>query len=447
MNQQNRWYMKPKRFSGELELEGQQTPVKFTVEVSKKGVARLSLDRMPLDASTLFINTAYYSQKKEQRFFNFKLRGRARDGSTFHSETVIFSSLWSSSSDTAPPTIKPIPWCADCKIVLPGFPNAVPGVKALLRGFDCVHPVSAECRLGAIELRGPMTLTASERELLTGSLLIIGPSSDVDFASWRAEVDGIFRHVRAVMSFARGARLAVPIIETIWGGQTELMVRAVADEDGRGSGPFTPFDYAPIFRQAVASHFVRNERAKKIDIAIEWFTMPAGYREAKLTSAMTVLENLLSANLSPSDLNIRSDKQFKKLRDELLNTARRKLEELGSSEEAVADEIMTMRAKLEDLNRRTLKDKIQILARRWGVPLEGISEKALGDAKRARDHIVHRGQYVPKGTDGDLMAHVRLTRELVVRFVLAALEFEGTYTSPMTDQHGRPFKTLQPQLD
>ena len=37
-----------------------------------------------------------------------------------------------------------------------------------------------------------------------------------------------------------------------------------------------------------------------------------------------------------------------------------------------------MRAKLEDLNRRTLKDKIYILAKRWGVPMEDISEKALG---------------------------------------------------------------------
>lgn len=45
------------------------------------------------------------------------------------------------------------------------------------------------------------------------------------------------------------------------------------------------------------------------------------------------------------------------------------------------------------------------------------------------------------------MAHVRLTRELVVRFVLAALEFEGTYTSPMSGEHGRAFVRLQPELD
>jgi hypothetical protein len=226
-----------------------------------------------------------------------------------------------------------------------------------------------------------------------------------------------------------------------------LTVRAVASQDGHGSGPFTPFDYAQIFRQAVASHFFEIGRAKKIDIAIEWFTMPAGYREAKLTSAMTVLENLLTTNLSATDLNLRSDKQFKKLRDELLDAGERKLEELGSTKESIEEEVKTTRAKLEDLNRRTLKDKLHLLAKRWGVPFDGISEKALGDAKRARDHIVHQGQYAPKDPRADLMAHVRLTRELVVRFVLAALEFEGAYTSPMSGEHGQAFKVLPPQLD
>lgn len=443
----NRWYMKPKRFSGKLDLNGQRTVVKFSVEVSKKGVAKLTLDRMPWDMSTKFISEAWDEQKKAQRYFDFTLTGEARDGSTFQSSAIIISSLKAFISDTAPATMTPTAWCSECKIVLPGVSGALPGVKALLRGFDCINPISTDCRLGTIELRGPRTLTASEKELLTGALLIQGPPTDVEFDSWRVEVDGLFKHVRSVMSFARGARLVAPIVETVWNGQTELKIRALANQTSHGSGAFTPFDYAPIFRQAVASRFFEIGRAKKIEIAIEWFTMPAEYREAKLTSAMTVLENLLTENLSATDLTIRNEKLFKELRNTLLTAARLKLEEFGSTKEAIEEEVRTMLAKLEDLNRRTLKDKIYILAKRWGVPMDGISEGALGNAKRARDHIVHQGQYVPKKPGEDLIAHVQLTRELVVRFVLTALEYEGTYTSPMSGEHGRAFARLQPELD
>lgn len=439
----DRWYLKPKRFSGNLELGEQRVPVRFSVEISKRGVAKIAIDRLIWDQSTKFIIEAYDNQETAQRFFEFTLTGQARDGSTFHSSTVIFNSLGRRFTDSGPITIKPKPWCSECKIVLPGTRGETSGVRALLRGFSSIHPIKADCHLGALEMRAPMILAASEKELLTGTLIIDGPPKDTEFMSWRTEVEGLFKHIRSVMSFARGARLSAPIVETIWNGQTELNIFATSSQNGNFPGAFTVFDYATIFKQAVESHFFERGRAKKIDIAIEWFTMPSGYREAKLTSAMTVLENLLTANLSDADLTLRNANQFKKLRSNILDAARAKLEELGATKETIDDEIKTMREKLSDLNRRTLKDKINILAKRWGVPLDGISEDALGEAKRARDHIVHQGQYISKDPD-ELLRHIRLTRELVIRFILAALEFEGEYTSPLRSENKQDFKRLHP---
>lgn len=440
----DRWYMKPKRFVGEIAFGDKRVRVNFSVAISKNGVAKVVLDRMPWDMSTTFIADAVFDQQTAQRFFDFVLTGQSRDGSTFQSATVNIGSLGNFFSDTASATIKPASWCLECKIVLSGVPRAKPSVKALLRGFNSIRSASATCRLGEMELRGPMTLKASEKKLLTGALVIEGREQGDNFEQWRAEVEGLFKHVRSVMSFARGERLAAPVVETVWDGRTELAVRLMASQDGRGSGAFTPFDYAPIFRQAVASHFFEPGRAKNIAVAIEWFTMPSGYREAKLTSTMTVLENLLSTNLSPSDLALRPKRQFEPLRDEILVAARRKLEELGVAKEEIEEDVTILRPKLNDLNRRTLKEKIHILAKRWGVPLTGISDEALGKAKQARDHIVHQGQYIPKDPTEDLMNHVRLTQELVVRFVLAALEFEGEYRSPMTGEHRQLFKVLPP---
>jgi hypothetical protein len=195
---------------------------------------------------------------------------------------------------------------------------------------------------------------------------------------------------------------------------------------------FSPFDYGPIFRQAVASHFFKSDRAKEISVAIAWFGMPSSYREAKLISAMTVLENLLTKNLVKSDLALRPPKQFAVLRREISAAVRTKFQELGMTEGAIECELTALNPKLEDLNRRALKEKISILAERWGVPMKGIIQADLDKAKRARDWIVHRGQGPTEESPADMMGHVRLIRELVVRFILTALEFEGMYVSPMT---------------
>lgn len=439
-----RWQMAPKKFSGTLAFEGQSIRVRFSAEISNKGAPKAQLEALPYDASTKFIRDAFDGQEGKRRSAQFTLAGQARDGAAFHSDSIIILSLGGEHFDSAGLAMEPKLWCTKCKIVLPAKPNARMGVRFFLRGFDCVKPLSAHCRLGTIELRGPMSLKPSEKNHVAGELTINGPPAGADFPTWREDVDHLFKHVRSILSFARGARLHAPVAQTIWGGRVEVLAQHRSDDESQPAAVFTPFNYEAIFHQAVASHFAEKPRAKNINIAIEWFTMQHGYREAKLTSAMTVLEHLLTNNLSRGDMELRKDKQAKKVRAAMLDAAKLALEELGVSSEEIEAESATMRDKLEDINRRPLKDKIYLLARRWGVPMDGIDDEALGAAKRARDHVVHRGQYLPKDPTEDLMDHVRLARELVVRFVLAAMEFEGAYASPLTGDQNRMFKTLPP---
>jgi hypothetical protein len=439
-----RWQMAPKKFSGTLTFEGQSIRVRFSAEISNKGAPKARLEALPYDASTKFIRDAFDGQESKRRSAQFMLAGQARDGATFHSDSIIILSLGGEHFDSAGLAMEPKLWCTKCEIVLPAKPNARMGVRFFLRGFDCVKPLFAHCRLGKIELRGPMSLKPSEKNHVAGELTIYGPPAGADFPTWREDVDHLFKHVRSILSFARGARLHAPVAQTVWGGRVEVVAHHRSDDESQPAAVFTPFNYETIFHQAVASHFAEKPRAKNINIAIEWFTMHHGYREAKLTSAMTVLEHLLTNNLSRGDMELRKDKQAKKVRAAMLDAAKLALEELGVSSEEIEAESATMRDKLEDINRRPLKDKIYLLARRWGVPMDGIDDEALGAAKRARDHVVHRGQYLPKDPTEDLMDHVRLARELVVRFVLAAMEFEGAYASPLTGEQNRMFKTLPP---
>ena len=85
--------------------------------------------------------------------------------------------------------------------------------------------------------------------------------------------------------------------------------------------------------------------------------------------------------------------------------------------------------KLLDLNRRPLRRKLYLLAARWNVPLDGISDVQISQAIKARNAIVHSGHH-PTAEDGpDLWDHMTIVRELVVRFLLTAIGYHGQYIS------------------
>jgi hypothetical protein len=337
-------------------------------------------------------------------------------------------------------TTKPALSCQECSFVFEGGRRSAPAVKALLRGFSALHVLSAQCPLGAVEMAGAAELSEAQRDELTGRLEVNAPELAVDVERWREGVTAFLRHVRGVMAFARGARLAAPVMEWVLDGRVEIDVVARSGEPATGMGPFSPGGYGPIFLRAVQSYFAERPGAYGLDVAIEWFTMPNGYREGMLTSAMTVLEHLLTKNLSKAETLARDRKKASALRKAMLDAARSVIEQWEPDQAAVDAELDALTAKLEDVNRRTLREKIAALASRWGVPMDGISDEALAAAKRARDHIVHQGLYERRESDADLMDHVRLARELVARFILAGLEFEGSYISHLTGDHSKPFK-------
>jgi hypothetical protein len=59
--------------------------------------------------------------------------------------------------------------------------------------------------------------------------------------------------------------------------------------------------------------------------------------------------------------------------------------------EAASRLVADVNEKLADLNRKSLKQKIDLLASQWGMDLGGLNEEMIKGAKKARDHIIHRG--------------------------------------------------------
>ena len=93
---------------------------------------------------------------------------------------------------------------------------------------------------------------------------------------------------------------------------------------------------------------------------------------------------------------------------------------------------------LQNLNRQSIVQKLYILAKRWAVPLDGISRKQIKTAKDARDSIVHRGHYDKDGSN-ELWEHVTVEREIVIRFLFTAIGYQGRYISHLGGFHHAQF--------
>jgi hypothetical protein len=189
----------------------------------------------------------------------------------------------------------------------------------------------------------------------------------------------------------------------------------------------------------VRSYFSPSIVVKHLFFAIEWFAMEGSYNEIRLVNAMTALENLIDSNVEPGEALILPRAQFEKTRRVLLSVIRTCL---GKWAAALAhDASLELNEKLADLNRRSLLRKLELLAARWKVPLDGIDPASLKAAKQARDKVVHRGQYYEdaKETDADLWTHVTIIREVAVRFLFTAIGYEGRYISHVGGYHDAVF--------
>jgi hypothetical protein len=185
----------------------------------------------------------------------------------------------------------------------------------------------------------------------------------------------------------------------------------------------------PILEAAIASFFTPPLVAPEtLLFPIEWFAMDASYNEVRLVNVMTALENIVDTHLQKHESLIEPPRHFDRVTREALRGVIKRC--LSKSPPEVANDVLKeLDEKLQDLNRRSFRQKVQLLALRWRVPLDGISEESLKAAKRARDRVVHKGQYYEdrKDDDPDLWTHVTIVRELVVRFLFTALGYRGPY--------------------
>ena len=181
--------------------------------------------------------------------------------------------------------------------------------------------------------------------------------------------------------------------------------------------PFRDLFMEEIFGIAVLSYPDHAAEVERLDPAIRWLTAPVALAESRLTNAMSALECILASS-GTEPFYMPDEPAF----DEL----RRKIARFLKAEAAPRK----MAGKLRELNRRSFGEKLRDLLERQPFPISDFPEDWVKGAIEARNVIVHTGisPDLPAG-DGSLIDHVVRVREIVIRLMLAAIDFRGQYQS------------------
>lgn len=440
---QDRGLSEHRTFFGSLHAMVHSTQITFSARIADTGKVEFDFGAILLTQETSFIKTCWNG--KGDIPGHFSLFGKSADGIEFKTEDLYFNSLGNKFTTEDGSSLNPVGGCSraefHCKLQEPALK---PQVNIRLKGFRNFHQLVAESRLGTIVMDGEASINDSDT--ITGYIAVQPEEQPADLATWRTDADKLLEHVRRVMSFASATVLKAPIIEFRAGNDLEVVALSQTKQAPASMCVFHFLNQQPVFDAAVTSFFNPPVRVKNLFFAIEWFSMDATYKEVRLVNAMTALENLVASNLTDEDALIRLPKEFEKIRRKLRQIIKECVGKWPPESEEAAEVVKDLNEKLLDLNRRSILKKMKALAELWGVPLDGISEKKIVAAKRARDRIVHRGHYYGEGNEAsdDLWEHIAVIREIVVRFLLSAIGYKGSYFSYLGGYHQTQFP---PQAD
>jgi hypothetical protein len=435
--------MKSKSFVGKLSKNSNETEVSFSVGIGISGEAIITFERFPLDAATIYISDYFHNVGTD--FEKFWLRGAALDGTMFECDDILFTSLGNNFFEDCQ-TICPVAHYSLAKLTVPCESHNLPVLIWRLKGFQSFAPLSDSTNLGTVEMVGAKDMDGKDE--ISGFIRITATKIPNDLEFWRESAAKFFDHIRHVMSFSVNVELAFPVTEFVNRDRIEVALYSRSKQRKSVYPPFNWLHLQEIFRCAVRCYFEPVIPVKNLFFAIQWFNMHGLYREANLISAMTVLENLIDSNLTKQDGLLLGDKTFEALRKKLSSVVKEQAKTWTSDEKEQQAFVCELNNRFSDLKRRSLIEKLNLLATRWGVRLDDIDGKKISAAKAARDQVVHRGHYVPSPKAvGNLHDHLLTVRELVVRFILTALQFEGRYYSYVDGQLYREFHKNSPKLD
>lgn len=425
----------PRTFAGTLSHNGNDLRMDVRIHIDSLGEVIFGFEPTPLTDESKFLLIDWFNDGDRPTALAFA--GVAEDKTSFETNDLHLDKC-SHRSDGSGEWVDIAGRCLSGTFHRPlQEPTPLPVLVVRLRGFHNFGAHEADCDLGTVTIAAHQS--NGDRNALTGSLRIRAKAGTEDPARWREGAECLLEHVRRVMSIAAASLLRSPITEFFADDVHEVTALSQIAQGQAGLRTIRFQRQDAIFKAAVRSFFEPPVAAEQLFFAIEWFAMDVTYNEMRLVCAMTALENLIEANLQDTERFIEEPSIFEKTRRALRSVIRKCLAKWSPDR---ADDVLTeLNEKLADLNRRSLMRKLEILAARWSVPLDGVPKAKLRAALNARNLVVHHGQYYEskKADDEDLWVHITVIREVVARFLFTIIGYHGDYCSYVGRPHDARF--------
>ncbi len=422
----------PLCFSGSIKANGSEAPLTFQAHISSFGKIEFDFDNIALTDESRFIADQLWS------FGDFSLSGKSEDDTALSIDNL---DLNDSEVDFDQNIISlRVSRCRKAKFARK-FDNPDQSIRRWLKGFrsDPARPLIQKCQLGTIVMGECHVDDPNE---ISGFIKIEINEEPLDFANWHDEANKLLDHVLGIMHFATGRRFKMPIIENYTGKSLEVIVLSQTGENTVSEIPVCSYIYRQsIFNAAVTSYFTPPFTVINLLGTIEWFIMDSSIYEVRLIHAFTALENIIASNLEDSENGklVLSAKEFDKHRRALRGVIKKCIEKWSIDDiDKRNNELKKINEGLADLNRRSLREKLSILAKSWAVPLEDITENQITAAVKARNLIVHTGSY-NLGSDKEKWEHLTVIREIVIRFIFTAIGYQGNYISHLGEFHSSQY--------
>ena len=401
------------RFQGALSGNGRSIPIGFDAHVDHMGVLQLKLDRIPFSAEAFALRI---DGPPGTPVALLTLDGTCETGQEFHSDSFCVNHYHHGSEAGIELSYQGECFGAELKIPRPAIPEPDPDARVWrVRQLKTFPPNEHTTSLGRFVISGP--IQDADAQAPTGSIAIFRPQGNGS-DTWWADGERLLAHVARVLSFACDSYLR-PVVDLRYEAN-QLTVRII--RHGRAvepcMAPFHMLNMGPIFACACESYFTRQSEIEQLDPAIRWLTAPAVYDESRLIAAMSALESILDRCGLPGFDKYLGTNTFKRVAS--------KIRELLIEHKVPIE----MAAKIPELNRRTLDEKVEGLLAARGIAVADLPQDWLKMIIKQRNAIVHRGVSDEVGDqEPRAFDHTIWAREVVARIILERLGFEGAYFS------------------
>ncbi|MDQ0465583.1 hypothetical protein QO010_003372 [Caulobacter ginsengisoli] len=404
-----------RRFEGTVSKDEVSVSVAFSAEVNARGELKLVFDPLPHTNETFALRRGL-SRGEEVTFWSLNAtgpEGESLSSDSFH--LTGYSSRTGENGDDL--TIQGT--CSEVEIVQElSEPSPFPQFRWTFRRFRTFsrlgHPIE-----GGTLYAGGAAPNPEDGQLITGFIAIQSDQAEVE-PEWWTKIEARADHVRRVLSLASGVYLRSYMEDRLEGTTHRLRVFSLSKAPEPFLAPFHFLNLEPIFKSACTSSAEVCARFLELDPALRWLLSPAHYDESRLLGAMTALENIVEQAYPAKEFPLVKRGAF----DRFAKAVRALIREHDLPEPVLS--------KVPELNRASFIDKVQRYVDEHGIVVADFPHGGLEPVIKARNAVVHTGIYFnDEPGEIDIWDHILVARELVIRILLNALEFEGNYFSAL----------------